>query len=164
MFKCKKLFKLQIRPPSLILLITTSQDRWIISSQSWELRNPMMMMMMMIIIIIIVWLLFKNRHSFDKCWNTETYIGSHFPGLKWAGGGEAVPSLHPKARLKRVELLILLCAVLCIVSVAYTYLIYFTITTRITKYCPSNTIHYKVLSEQHNTFILKIETIQTIFV
>ena len=27
MFKCKKLFKLQIRPPSLILLITASQDR-----------------------------------------------------------------------------------------------------------------------------------------
>ena len=27
MFNCKKLFKLQIRPPSLILLITTSQDR-----------------------------------------------------------------------------------------------------------------------------------------
>ena len=26
-FNCKKLFKLQIRPPSLILLITTSQDR-----------------------------------------------------------------------------------------------------------------------------------------
>ena len=27
MFNCKKLFKLQIRPTSLILLITTSQDR-----------------------------------------------------------------------------------------------------------------------------------------
>jgi len=27
MFNCKKLFKLQIRPPSLILLITTSKDR-----------------------------------------------------------------------------------------------------------------------------------------
>ena len=27
MFNCKKLFKLQVRPPSLILLITTSQDR-----------------------------------------------------------------------------------------------------------------------------------------
>ena len=27
MFNCKKLFKLQIRPPSLILLITASQDR-----------------------------------------------------------------------------------------------------------------------------------------
>ena len=27
MFDCTKLFKLQIRPPSLILLITTSQDR-----------------------------------------------------------------------------------------------------------------------------------------
>ena len=26
-FNCKELFKLQIRPPSLILLITTSQDR-----------------------------------------------------------------------------------------------------------------------------------------
>ena len=49
MFNCKKLFKLQIRPPSLILLITTSQDRWIFPSQSWELRNSMMMMMMIII-------------------------------------------------------------------------------------------------------------------
>jgi len=27
MFNCKKLLKIQIRPPSLILLITTSQDR-----------------------------------------------------------------------------------------------------------------------------------------
>jgi len=27
MFNCKKLFKLQIKPPSLILLITTPQDR-----------------------------------------------------------------------------------------------------------------------------------------
>ena len=27
MFNCKKLFKLQIRPPSLILFITTSQDK-----------------------------------------------------------------------------------------------------------------------------------------
>ena len=34
MFKCKILFKLQIRPPSLILFITTSQDRWIYHSQS----------------------------------------------------------------------------------------------------------------------------------
>ena len=38
-FNCKKLFKLQIRPPSIILLITTSQDRWIFHSQSWEVRN-----------------------------------------------------------------------------------------------------------------------------
>ena len=54
MFNCKKLFKLQIRPPSLILLITISQDRWIFPSQSWEVRNLMMMMMMMMIIIIII--------------------------------------------------------------------------------------------------------------
>ena len=52
MFSCKKLFKLQIRPPSLMLLITTSQDRGIFPSQSWEVRNSMMMMMMIIIIII----------------------------------------------------------------------------------------------------------------
>ena len=39
MFSCKKLFKLQIRPPSLILLITASQDRWIFHSQSWEVKN-----------------------------------------------------------------------------------------------------------------------------
>ena len=38
-FNCKKLFKPQIRPPSLILLITTSQDRWIFPSQSCEVRN-----------------------------------------------------------------------------------------------------------------------------
>jgi len=42
MFNCKKLFKLQIRTPSLILLITTSQDRWIFPSQSCEMRNTMM--------------------------------------------------------------------------------------------------------------------------
>ena len=41
MFNCEKLFKLQIRPPSLILLITTSQDRWIFPSQSWEVRNSL---------------------------------------------------------------------------------------------------------------------------
>ena len=51
MFNCKKLFKLQIRPPSLILLFTTSQDRWIFPSQSWEVINSMMMMMMIIIIV-----------------------------------------------------------------------------------------------------------------
>ena len=39
MFNCKKLFKLQIRPQSLILLITTSQDRLIFPCQSWEVRN-----------------------------------------------------------------------------------------------------------------------------
>jgi hypothetical protein len=39
MFNFKKLFKLQMRPPSLILLITTSHDRWIFPSQSWEVRN-----------------------------------------------------------------------------------------------------------------------------
>ena len=39
MFNCKKLFKLQIRPPSLILLITASQDRWIFPSQSRVVRN-----------------------------------------------------------------------------------------------------------------------------
>jgi len=52
MFNCKKLFKLQIRPPSLILLITASQDRWIFPSQSWEVRHSIIMMMMMMIIII----------------------------------------------------------------------------------------------------------------
>ena len=42
MFNCKKLFKLQIRQPSLILLISTSQDRSIFPSQSREVRNSMM--------------------------------------------------------------------------------------------------------------------------
>ena len=55
MFNCKKLFKLQVRPPSLILLITTSQDRWIFPSQSWEVKNSMMMMMMIIITTIKEW-------------------------------------------------------------------------------------------------------------
>jgi len=45
-----KFFKLQIRPPNLILLITTSQDRWIFPSQSWEVRNSII-----IIIVIIIW-------------------------------------------------------------------------------------------------------------
>ena len=49
MFNCKKLFKLQIRPPSLILLMTTFQGRWIFPSQSWEVRNSMMMMIIIII-------------------------------------------------------------------------------------------------------------------
>ena len=34
MFTCKEHFKLQIRPPSLILLITTSQDRWIFPAKT----------------------------------------------------------------------------------------------------------------------------------
>jgi len=51
-FNCKELFKLQVRPPNLILLITASQDRWIFPSQSWEVRNSMMMMIILIIKII----------------------------------------------------------------------------------------------------------------
>ena len=47
-------FKPQIRPPSLILLIITSQDGWIFPSQSWEVRNSMMIMMMMVITTIII--------------------------------------------------------------------------------------------------------------
>ena len=34
MFNCKELSELQIRPPSLILLIAASQDRWMFRSQS----------------------------------------------------------------------------------------------------------------------------------
>ena len=64
MINCKKLFKLQIRPSSLILLITTSQDRWMFPSQSWKVRNSMMM-----IIIIIIW---------AKGWVTE--LPSPTPG------------------------------------------------------------------------------------
>ena len=52
MFNCKKLFKLQIRPPNLILLITTSQDRWIFPSQSWEVRSSIIIIRIIIIIII----------------------------------------------------------------------------------------------------------------
>jgi len=51
MFNCKKLFKLQIRPPSLILLITASQDRGIFPSQSWEVRNSIIIIIIIIIII-----------------------------------------------------------------------------------------------------------------
>ena len=54
MFKCKILFKLQIRPPSLILFITTSQDRWIYHSQSWEVKNS---------IIIIIYCYYLMRRA-----------------------------------------------------------------------------------------------------
>ena len=74
MFSCKKLFKLQIRPPSLILLIATSQDRWIFPSQSWEVRNSMMIimimiMMMIIIIIIIITINPYRRYEGTCCWH-----------------------------------------------------------------------------------------------
>jgi hypothetical protein len=54
MFNCKKLFKLQIRSQSVILLIAASQDRGMFAGQSREVRNSMMIIMMMIIIIIII--------------------------------------------------------------------------------------------------------------
>ena len=57
MFNCKRLFKLQIRPQNLILLITTSQDRWIFPSQRWEVRNS-------IIIIIIIFARFERFPRF----------------------------------------------------------------------------------------------------
>jgi len=41
----RKFFKLQIRPPSLILLIITSQDRWIFPSQRWEVRNSIIIIL-----------------------------------------------------------------------------------------------------------------------
>jgi len=47
MFNCKKISKVQKRPPSLILFITTPQVSWIFPSQSWERKNS-------IIIIIII--------------------------------------------------------------------------------------------------------------
>ena len=74
MFNCKKLFNLQIRPPSLILLITTSQDRWIFPSQSWEVRNSMMMMMMMMMIII-----------FNCKWVVARWKGKSVPLQTWRG-------------------------------------------------------------------------------
>jgi len=68
MFNCKKLFKLQIIPSSLILLITTSQDKWIFPSQSWDVKNSMVMTtttttMMMIIIKIII---MKEMQNLDR--------------------------------------------------------------------------------------------------
>ena len=62
MFNCKKLFKLQVRPPSLILLITASQDRWIFPSQSWEMRNSIVI----IIIIIICWRNYKVTVTWSR--------------------------------------------------------------------------------------------------
>ena len=64
---CKKLFKLQIRPPNLILLITTSQDRWLFPSQSWEVKNSII-----IIIIIIIFVLrgLLQVHYIDEDWQT----------------------------------------------------------------------------------------------
>ena len=63
MFNCKKLFKLQIRPPSVILLITASQDRWIFPSQSWEVKNS-------IIIIIIIIIMYSGRTCLS--WQRDT--------------------------------------------------------------------------------------------
>jgi len=64
MFNCKKLFILQTRPPSLILLITTSQDRWIFPSQRWEVRNSIIIIIIIIIIICIFnW---AHRHFIIK--------------------------------------------------------------------------------------------------
>ena len=54
MFNCKKLLKLQIMPPSLILLITTSQDRLMFPSQSWEVRNSIIIIIIIIIITVII--------------------------------------------------------------------------------------------------------------
>ena len=54
MSNCKELFKLQIRPPSLIVLIAVSQDRWMFRSQSWEVKNSVIIIMIKIIIIIII--------------------------------------------------------------------------------------------------------------
>jgi hypothetical protein len=51
MFNCKKLFILQVRPPSLILLITISQDRWIFPSQSCEVKYSIIIIIIIIIII-----------------------------------------------------------------------------------------------------------------
>ena len=65
MFNCKKLFKLQTGPPGLILLITTSQDRWIFPSQNWEVRNSkmMMMMMMMLLLLLLMMIIIIIIHS-----------------------------------------------------------------------------------------------------
>ena len=66
MFNCEKLFKLQIRSPSLILLITTSQDSWIFPSQSWEVRNSE------IIIIIIIIIIIQNSTCTLELWHMKT--------------------------------------------------------------------------------------------
>ena len=67
LFNCKKLFKLKVRPPSLILLITASQDRWIFPRQSWEVRNSIMIMILIIIIIIIIIINHLQRHLHRSC-------------------------------------------------------------------------------------------------
>ena len=66
MFNCKKLLKLQVRPPSLILLITASQDRWIFHSQSWEVKNSII-----IIIIIIILNINKNKWRYARMLNVQ---------------------------------------------------------------------------------------------
>jgi hypothetical protein len=55
MFNFKKLFKLQIRPPSLILLISTSHDRWIFLSQIWEVRNSMLLLLLLLLLFNCSW-------------------------------------------------------------------------------------------------------------
>ena len=65
-FNCKKLFKLQIRPPSPILLITTFQDRWIFPSQSWEVRNSIIIIYTSHNRAKILWLQDPNQSSIDN--------------------------------------------------------------------------------------------------
>ena len=79
MFNCKKLFKLQIRPRSLLLLITTSQDRWIFPSQSWEVRNWMMMMIMMMMIIIIIIILNYSTGKIQIKYTIDSFLHSACP-------------------------------------------------------------------------------------
>ena len=70
MFNCKKLFKLQIRPPSLILLITTSQDRWIFPSQSWEVSNSMMMIIVITRYFVPQVVIFVSQNTRKMDWLT----------------------------------------------------------------------------------------------
>ena len=55
MFNCKKLLKLQIRLPSLILLITKTQKGWIFPNQSWEVRNPLTTTIIITLMWIYLW-------------------------------------------------------------------------------------------------------------
>jgi len=70
MFNFKKHFKLQIRPPSLILLITTSQHRWIFPSQSSEVRNSTTTTMLMTIIIIIIIIITQKLRMTAHIWSS----------------------------------------------------------------------------------------------
>ena len=84
MFNCKKLFKLQIRPTNLILSITTSHDRWIFPSQSWEVRNT---------IVIIVNLLYFVDAEY-RIWYSDS-VQTRRSGVRILAGARGFSPKRP---------------------------------------------------------------------